>query len=218
MFSIISGDTEQDNPSTLDDIYRFRHSYFVETLGWEACRRSDNRERDQFDGPGSLHVVGKASGDIVSYARLLPTTRPHLLSHLYPELMQGAKAPAGHRIYEWTRQSVLPRTRELTAANVFSNAFMGAVARVADALDLEGLLVQTHPTLVGRLIETGWDVETLALPTLYAGALIVPVYARITAGTLAAADAAFAAWPGSRLDFQGPLPNGARAARSRLDA
>lgn len=204
MFSMVHGDIERNYPSVLDHIYRFRHSYFVETLGWEACRRPDNRERDQFDGPGSIHVVGRDGGHIVSYARLLPTTRPHLLSHLYPELMQGAKAPTGHRIYEWTRQSVLPRKREHGAANAFSNAFMGAVARVAEALDLEGLLVQTHPALVGRLLDTGWDVETLALPTLYAGALLVPVYARITARTLEAADAAFAAWPGSRLAFHRP--------------
>ncbi|MEL6064272.1 MULTISPECIES: acyl-homoserine-lactone synthase [unclassified Methylobacterium] len=216
MFSIISGDIEREYPAEFDRIYSFRHAYFVEELGWEACRRSDNRERDQFDGPGSIHVIGRDGGAIVSYARLLPTTRPHLLSHLYPELLQGATAPTGHRIYEWTRQSVLPQKRELSTANAFSNAFMGAVAHVAEALDLEGLLVQTHPALVGRLIETGWDVETLALPTLYAGALIVPVYARITARTLEAADSAFAAWPGSRLRIQGALPNGARAERARL--
>lgn len=215
MLSLVSGDIERDYTSALDHIYRFRHSYFVENLGLEACRRADNRERDQFDGPGTFHVVGTDGDTIVSYARLLPTTRPHLLSHLYPELLRGAKAPAGHRIYEWTRQSILPRKREMCAANAFSNAFMGAVARVAEALDLEGLLVQTHPTLVGRLIDTGWDVETLALPAPCAGGLLVPVYARITARTLEAADAAFAAWPSSLLTFHGPIPGCAPAEGTR---
>jgi acyl-homoserine lactone synthase len=205
MFRLESGHIDHDDQQLADRIYKFRHSYFVEHLGWEACRKLDHRERDQFDGLDTFHVVGEERDEIVAYARLLPTTRPHLLSDLYPEIMQGAKAPTGRRIYEWTRQSVVPKRREFADGNTFSNAFMGAVAQVADVLDLEGLLVQTHPTLVGRLIETGWDVEPLALPTTYAGAILVSVYARLTTQTLEVAQAAFAALPGARLDLPSDL-------------
>lgn len=150
-------------------------------------------------------MLGEEHGEIVAYARLLPTSRAHLLSDLYPEIMQGVKAPAGPRIYEWTRQSVVPKRREFADGNTFSNAFMGAVAQAAEALDLEGLLVQTHPALVARLIETGWEVEPLALPTIYAGALLVSVYARLTSQTLKAAQAALAALPGAHLDVPSDL-------------
>ena len=203
MFTLVPGQVDATDPCLADRIYRFRHTFFVEGLGWEACRRPDHRERDQFDGPDTFHLVGEEQAEIVAYARFLPTTGPHLLSHLYPEILQGAPAPRGPRIYEWTRQAIAPRKRETARADAFSAAVSGAIAYAVDALQLDGLLIQFHPVLVGRLLDTGWDVEPLALPTTYEGALLIPVCARVTARTLDAARAAFAAWPGSHLR----LPN-----------
>jgi acyl-homoserine lactone synthase len=205
MFAIINGSVDDDNPPLADRIYRFRHDFFVDRLGWEACRKPDRRDRDQFDGPDALHIVGEERGEIVTYARLLPTTRPHLLSHLYPELMRSAPAPApvGRRVYEWTRHAILPKRREWSDAAALSDAAIGAVARAAELLKLEGLLAQIHPTLVGRLMDTGWDVEPLALPIRYDGRPVLPVYARLTAQTIATARAALARLRGAQLRLPG---------------
>ncbi|AYO81564.1 acyl-homoserine-lactone synthase [Methylobacterium brachiatum] len=199
MFRILSGDIDVSDPDLADRIYKFRHAYFVEYLRWESCRRRDGRECDQFDGPNSIHILGEEGRDILAYARLLPTTRPHLLSHLYPEILQGGAAPTGRRIYEWTRHAIAVQMRESAMATAFSNVVSGAVAYAAEALDLEGLLVQLHPSLIARLIETGWDAEPLALPTKYQGSYLVPVYARLTEQTLLTAQAAFTNWRGARL-------------------
>ena len=190
MFTLLTGDLDTSDPSLADDIYRFRHGFFVEHLKWEACRKPDGRERDQFDGPECLHVVCREGREIVSYARLLPSTRPHLLTHVYPQIMQGGTAPSGPRIYEWTRHAVAAKKRESKGANTFSRAAFGAVAQVIDALDLEGLLVQTHPVIVERLMDMGWDVEPLALPALYDGAMLMPIYARLTPYTVSVGRAA----------------------------
>lgn len=199
MFSLVSGSVDAADPQTADRIYAFRHAYFVEYLRWESCRQADRRERDRFDGPDSVHLLGEDGENILAYARLLPTIRPHLLSHLYPEILQGRRAPAGRRIYEWTRHAIAPRMREAAVATAFSNVVSGAVAFAAASLDLEGLLVQLHPSLVDRLIETGWDAEPLACPMKWAGSYLVPVYAHLTEHTLLMAQAAFAAWPGAGL-------------------
>jgi acyl-homoserine lactone synthase len=199
MFTLLSGDVDTTDPQMANRIYAFRHAYFVEHLRWEGCRQADCRERDRFDGPDSFHVLGEKGTEILAYARLLPTTRPHLLSHLYPEILQGRPAPTGRRIYEWTRHAVALRMRESAMATAFSNVVSGAVAYAAEALDLEGLLVQLHPALIERLTETGWDAEPLALPVKYEGSSLVPVYARLTDQTLQIAQAAFAAWPGAHL-------------------
>jgi len=107
--------TEQNfdqHQDILEKAYRFRHRHFVERLGWEALRKPDGREVDQFDGPHCVHAVGTDQGEIAHYVRLLPTDRPHLQSHVYPNLLQGRTAPSGPTIYEWTRGSVDPRRRE----------------------------------------------------------------------------------------------------------
>ncbi|MFF9551089.1 acyl-homoserine-lactone synthase [Methylobacterium fujisawaense] len=199
MFKLITGDVERSDPDCADRIYKFRHDFFVEHLRWEACRKPDGLERDQFDGPDCLHVVGEEREEIVSYARLLPTIRPHLQSDLYPEILQGAEAPTGPRIYEWTRHAVALTKREARGSSAFARAAFGAVAIAAEALDLQGLLVQTHPMLVDRLMDMGWDVVPLALPSQYEGAILLPIFARLTDQTLAIAHSALTDLGGARL-------------------
>lgn len=208
MFKLVSGNIDSTDPSLADRIYSFRHAFFVERMGWEACRKPDHRERDAFDGPDSFHVVGEQHSEIVAYARFLPTIRPHLLTHLYPEILQGAQAPSGPRIYEWTRQAIAPKRQETTQRDAFVKAVSGAIALAVAALDLEGLLIQFHPAMVAWLIETDWDVEPLALPSMYLGESIIPVFARVTEQTLKTARTAFAAWPGSKLDVPEDLGGG----------
>ncbi len=213
MLRVLSGDVEARDPALMDRIYRFRHDFFVDHLKWEACRRPDGRERDQFDGPDCLHVVGSEPAGweadvIVSYSRLLPTTRPHLQSHLYPEILKGACAPSGPRVYEWTRCAVAPGKRESARGmDAVSGASFTAVAETAERFGLEGLLVQTHPVLVTRLMDMGWDVEPLALPCAYGESLLLPIYARLTPETVATCRRVFGL-PGSVLRM--PFPDGSR--------
>lgn len=190
---MFNGDLDNENPELADCIYKFRHEFFVDHLRWEACRRSNGRERDQFDGPGCVHVIGVEFEEIVAYARLLPTTRPHLVSHVYPEIMQGEPSPTGPRLYEWTRHAVAPRKREGRGARDFTKAHFAAVARTAETVGIDALLVQTHPMLADRVLDMGWDVEPLALPTVYDGGSILPIIARLTPNTLAVAQAALSA-------------------------
>ena len=201
MFKLLIGDIETEAPDLAERIYRFRHGFFVEHLKWEACRKPDGRERDEFDGPGCLHVVAEEHDAIVAYARLLPTTRPHLLTHVYPQILQGGTAPTGPKIYEWTRHAVAPHKREAKGANTFSRAAFAAVAEAVAAMGLDGLLVQTHPVIVDRLMDMGWDIEPLALPSLYDGATLLPIYARLAPHTITTAQAAFAGHQGSRLEL-----------------
>jgi acyl-homoserine lactone synthase len=199
MFRLVTGNLDEIDFTLADRIYRFRHTFFVEGLGWESCRRTDGRERDRFDGPTAFHFLGEENDEIVAYARFLPTTGPHLLSHLYPQIMQGGSAPKGPAIYEWTRQAIVANRREMPDADLFAAAVSGAIALVVHALNLDGLLIEFHPAHIPRLLDTGWYVRPLALPTSYEGSKIVPVYAQVTGRTLKAARAAFAAWPGARL-------------------
>jgi acyl-homoserine lactone synthase len=169
----------------LEKVYRFRHRHFVERLKWEALRKPDGREIDQFDGPDCVHVVGVEGEAVISYVRLLPTTRPHLQSHVYPEILQGAAAPTGPDIYEWTRGSVEPGKRDSsTGVDPATAGFWLGVAEAATHLNLSGLVVQSHPPMMARILELGWEVRPLALPTEYDGQPIVSFFAGMGPRTL----------------------------------
>jgi acyl-homoserine lactone synthase len=105
MIITIDRSNRHDYASELDDAYRLRHRIFVEDAGWEALRRPDRRERDRFDDEHAVEMLLFDGGRLIGYQRLLPTTRPYLLTEIYPQLCDG-EPPAGDHIYEWTRFAV----------------------------------------------------------------------------------------------------------------
>ncbi|MGR9081495.1 acyl-homoserine-lactone synthase [Rhizobium aegyptiacum] len=82
----------------MEKIWRFRHEQFVERLGWEALCRNDGLEIDQFDHDRALHLALFFEDTVVGYTRLLPTTEPHLLSDVYPQIMKGQAWPRSPEI------------------------------------------------------------------------------------------------------------------------
>jgi acyl homoserine lactone synthase len=82
---------------------RYRHRVFVETLNWELdCE--NGLEYDQFDRKDTVYVLGHDSdGALVGTARLLPTTRPYLLSEVFPQLLSGHGVPESPTVWELSR-------------------------------------------------------------------------------------------------------------------
>lgn len=110
MITIIDRTNMAQRAAELEEAFRFRHSIFVDGMGWEQIRRTDGLERDQFDTEHAVHFLLCEKGKLVGYQRLLPTTRPYLLTEVYPYLCDG-EAPHDPFVFEWTRLAVLPNLR-----------------------------------------------------------------------------------------------------------
>lgn len=172
------------NSRRMEQIWRFRHAQFVDRLGWDDIRRPDGREVDQFDTDAAIHLPLVDDDEVVGYSRLLPTQAPHLLSDVYPELMDGEDWPRGATIYEWTR-CIASDTAAPIAGVQASNVLMTAVVEYCLIAGISMLIVQTHPKLVNLLLTTGWDVTPLAAPSMFKGSLLVPISAIPSTTTLA---------------------------------
>lgn len=94
-----------------NEVRRLRHRVFVEEMGWEALRDPLQLESDQFDHDEAIHHVAFRDGVVAGYQRMLPTTRPHLLSDVMPEVCQ-IEFPQAPDIYELTRYCVAPGYRD----------------------------------------------------------------------------------------------------------
>lgn len=112
MLMVISGSDISRHATLMDRVFRFRHSVFVDEKGWMELRQPDGLERDRFDDVHAIHQVCLRGDDIVGYQRLLPTTRPHLLSDVLTDLCHR-RPPRGPRVFEWTRFCVAPGSREM---------------------------------------------------------------------------------------------------------
>lgn len=176
MIRIFFGDMDVDS-AIMEKIWRFRHEQFVERRGWEAIRKNDGREIDQFDHGSAIHFAVFKSETIVGYSRLLPTTHPHLLSHVYPQIMRGQELPRSHDIFEWTRCAVRRRDEVIDGVPV-SRVLMVGVMEFCRAAGIASLIVETHPKLINSLLSNGWETCLLAEVTLYDNQLIVPIEVR----------------------------------------
>ncbi len=112
MLMVIRGSDISRHATLMDRVFRFRHSIFVDEKGWMDLRQPDGLERDRFDDVHAIHQICLRGDEIVGYQRLLPTTRPHLLSDVLTDLCHR-RPPRGPRVFEWTRFCVAPGSREM---------------------------------------------------------------------------------------------------------
>lgn len=100
-----------ERPDLWNAVHHLRHEIFVEEMGWEDLRRTDKREMDQFDHEEAVHHLCMRGGRLAGYQRMLPTTRPHLLTDVLTDLCEG-ESPKGPTIWELTRYAVAPVHRD----------------------------------------------------------------------------------------------------------
>jgi acyl-homoserine lactone synthase len=92
--------------------FRLRHEIYVGERNWKDLARPDGLERDQFDNEDATYILATDNGQVIGGSRLLPTTRPHLLSEVFPYLASVRGLPRATDIYEWTRMFVIKSRRE----------------------------------------------------------------------------------------------------------
>ncbi len=190
MMHILTAQNADDHPELMEKLWLFRHKQFVERLGWEELRSGDGRETDRFDTDDAIHLVVSRGDAVAGYTRLLRTSRPHLLSDVYPEIMQGNSWPRGDAIYEWTRCIADDRAGKFGDVQA-SHLLITGVLEFCLISGIQGMIVETHPKLVTWMLETGYKVETLNVPQMINGVPVVPVYIGATHDALAQHHAMF---------------------------
>lgn len=102
--------TRADDPELptvlLMSMFQFRHKIFRERLGWDVMSL-DGMEVDVFDALRPVYILSSASDAVVNGCwRLLPTTGPYMLKHVFPELLHGTTPPQTPEVWELSRFAV----------------------------------------------------------------------------------------------------------------
>ncbi|MCE1235424.1 MAG: GNAT family N-acetyltransferase [Hyphomicrobiales bacterium] len=186
MIRIFKNVTPADRIEELEQVWRLRHRVFVEEKGWSDLARADGREIDQFDHDEAVHLCVMRGARVVAYARMLPTTRAHLLSDVLPELCRFRDVPRGADTMEWTRHCVDPDHRGATfAMGEAERELVLGIVEWASANAIDHLTAEGHPVWVSRLLRLGFGVEPLCLPTPIAGEMAIGLHITVSEGTLA---------------------------------
>lgn len=165
MIYVISGADVDQYTRLFDQVYALRHKVFVDEMGWEDLRSADGKERDQFDDHHAVHHLCVRDNLVVGYQRMLPTTRPHLLSDIFPQLCVGT-SPRGPGIYELTRYCVSSGHREgrRGVGSVGSELIAGLVEWGLQA-GVHKAIIEFEPMWVLRAMQLQFLARPLGLQT-----------------------------------------------------
>ncbi|TIS98034.1 acyl-homoserine-lactone synthase [Mesorhizobium sp.] len=168
----------------LEEAFRLRHRVFVEEKGWTDLRHDSGLETDSFDDEYAIHMLYVEAGRVIGYQRMLPTTRPHLLSDVMPELCEG-KFPVGPNVWEWTRYCVEPAHRERgRMLSPVANALLSGIVEWGLHAGVDTIVIEMNPLWLLRLVQLHFRVTPLGVPKVINNEEIVAVTAKFDARTL----------------------------------
>lgn len=167
--------------SQLEAMFRLRYRIYVEQRGWRALARTDGREIDQFDTSDAVYLLGlDDSGEITAGLRLIPTLKPHLMRDIFSHLVSWGQVPSDPRIYEATRCFVVegdPGERSKHAAGeIFCAAFEYGLSN-----GLTHISLVCDAFFIPMMLENGWGIRPLGLPTPYDEGSCIAVLIEVSA-------------------------------------
>lgn len=166
-------DTEMGIASDLAmrNMFAARKEVFVDLLGWDVPVLEDRYEIDQFDDTFARYlIVSDESLNHLGSARLLPTTRPHILDTLFPELCAGP-VPQGPTVFEITR-FCLSRHLGAVRRREVRNRLVTALAETALAAGITTYTGVAEAGWLRQILDFGWTAAPLGQPLSNSGATL----------------------------------------------
>jgi acyl homoserine lactone synthase len=154
----ISGTHNNYPKEIFGKVLRYRHQVFIERLGWDLPTNG-KYEQDQFDRSDAFYVTAlDVDNCVIGCARLLPTSKPYLLSEVFPQILNGQTPPRSSKIWELSRFAAIDlryplknRNRALCSTitlELLRNVIMNARLRGAKRL------ITVSPSAVERLLRS----------------------------------------------------------------
>ncbi len=149
----------------LHDMFHLRHRIFVERMGWEALRKSDRLERDQFDTDDAIYLLlTEDDGKVIGTHRMLPTTKPHLFSDVFPNLCAVKGVQRGEKILELTRTCVDEEVLDRPTMEKARKRIMVGLFEFCLRAGYEKFTLLTPTDLLFRYLLIGLDIKPLGMP------------------------------------------------------
>lgn len=148
MLMIKSGaELEATCPEILESMYRLRARQFAARRGWRVEVR-DGMETDRFDALNPVYVCYIVGSTVLASLRILPTTGPHMMADVFPEVMGQGDIIRHPLIWESSRFCVdTDQTRGYAEDGInlitrsllfglFSTAYRAGIRNVVSVYDL----------------------------------------------------------------------------------
>ncbi|MEO7679815.1 MAG: acyl-homoserine-lactone synthase [Sphingomonas sp.] len=189
MAQLLSTNIHSREDDALKAMFAARKRVFIDLLKWDIPALDGKYEIDGFDNEHAEYLIlTDRDGGHMASARLLPTTRPHLLDTLFPELCEGG-APVGEATFEITR-FCLDRNLSAAERRVARNQLVTALVGHALANGIKRYTGVAEIAWLQQILRFGWDCRPLGTPFRHPSGMIGGLDIRITSETPALLEAA----------------------------
>lgn len=188
MIYLVSPSHRVHYTALMTDMFRARHKLYVEGRKWRELAKADGLEKDQFDGDDSVYFLslGK-SRELQGGLRFIPTTSPHMLADIFPELCMDGETPRGPKIWEMSRVFVNHSSTHDANGLIIKGKLMCGMFEYAEKAGIEEIVGVTDSYFLPRLLELGIDVRPLGIPRPYESGEMIAIAMRIDETTVAKA-------------------------------
>ena len=165
MIDIVLPQHRFDFADALLQMHHDRKRVFVDKLGWDLPSRTSWLEVDEFDNDYAVYLLARSprNGRHEGSVRLLPSTRPHVLANLFPELCAEG-VPVKEDCWEISRLVTPPAATNGTSVLRVHRTLALALVEFAALNGIKSYSLVTEPHRVPALLSVGWHVQPLGLP------------------------------------------------------
>lgn len=168
MIHAVTFDLRPQYEELLDQMYRARHRLYVEGRKWRELAKADGREIDQFDTQSTLYFLAIGEdGNLQGGLRLVPSTEPHMLSAVFPELCSRGPLPSSPHTWELSRVFVCHNDRHDENGLLLKGKLMCGMMEFALQNGITRILGVSDSYFLPRLLDIGLNVKPLGLPRPY---------------------------------------------------
>ncbi len=181
MLHVVNSADDRSSP-VLAAMFAARKRVFVDLLKWDVPVLNGQFEVDQFDDQHATYLVLADDGGChLGSARLLPTTRPHILDSVFAELCADTP-PRGTTVREITR-FCLDRDRTARERRVIRDTLVYALVDHALAHGITTYSAVAELGWYSQILAFGWHCRPLGAPVSSGGTALAALAIDISAGT-----------------------------------
>lgn len=182
MLHVVQSAAPPARDAVLRSMFAARKSVFVDLLKWDVPVLDGHYEVDQFDDVHATYLVlAEPDGTHLASARLLPTTRPHILDSFFGKLCEDAP-PRGADTFEITRFCLDRRLSAIERRKV-RDKLVNALVEHALAVGITAYSAVAGMGWFQQILAFGWRCMPLGLPRIIDGTMLAALRIEITPET-----------------------------------
>lgn len=182
MLHVVQSAAPPARDAVLRSMFAARKSVFVDLLKWDVPVLDGRYEVDQFDDVHATYLIlAEPDGTHLASARLLPTTRPHILDSFFGDLCEDAP-PRGADTFEITR-FCLDRRLSARERREVRDTLVNALVDHALAVGIAAYSAVAGMGWFQQILAFGWRCMPLGLPQIIDGTMLAALRIEITPET-----------------------------------